>query len=391
MRAKSRTLESPGGGESRSTDLTRPPRRWFRQDGGTIYGLGRVAERGEAVVVGQPSQRLLFELTRPLGGDAELLAGVAEAQRGCAAEAVAKLEYLALALVKNAQRRLDLAGHRLVDRLLLRTGDLACHQVSEGRLRAIADRLVEARDDVGQRPDVCDLLGLQLDRFGQLLDRGLAAQTDREITLGASNLALALTDVRRKPDRTAGVGQTALDRLTDPERCVSRELEALAPVELLGGTDEPHDPLLDEVVERQTLPAVAAGHVDHEPQVRSDHPILRVEIAALDALRELDLLCGCEQRILRGLLEEELQRLQVAGQLLLLGIGGRVMQALDLSALRLAGLHAAAESVLLLSVAVRLYPFLLISGWFIRHESHKALLMVRPVKRAVVTRAPHLC
>src|SRR4051794_12284970 len=67
------------------------------------------------------------------------------------------------------------------------------------------------------------------------------------------------------------------------------------------------------------------------------------------------------------------------------------MQALDLSALRLAGLHAAAESVLLLSVAVRLYPFLLISGWFIRHESHKALLMVRPVKRAVVTRAPHLC
>ena len=169
--------------------------------------------------------------------------------------------------------------------------------------------------------------------------------------------SLALTDVRRKPDRTAGVGQTALDRLTDPERCVSRELESLAPVELLGGTDEPHDPLLDEVVERQTLPAVAAGHVDHEPQVRSDHPILRVEVAALDALGELDLLCGREQRILGGLLEEELQRLEVAGQLFLLRLRGRVVQALDLSALRLATARRPPESVLLLSVAVRLYPF----------------------------------
>src|SRR4051812_23987523 len=320
--------------------------------------LGRVAQRGERIVVRQPSQRLLFELTRPLGADAELLAGVAQAQRGTAAQAVAELDDLALALVKNAQRGLDLAGHRLIDRLLLRAGDLACHQVSEGRLRAVADGLVEARDDVGQRPDVCDLFRLELDCLGQLLDRGLPAQTDREITLGAGDLALALTDVRRKPDRTAGVGQPALDRLTDPERCVSRELEALAPVELLGCTNQAHDPLLDEVVERETLPAVTAGHVDHKPQVRSDHSILRVEIAALDALCELDLLCGCEQRILRGLLEEQLQRLEVACELFLLVIYGRLVQALDLSALRLAGLHTAAESVLLLRIAVRSNPFL---------------------------------
>jgi hypothetical protein len=132
--------------------------------------------------------------------------------------------------------------------------------------------------------------------------------------------------------------------------------------------------------------------VDHKPQVRSDHPILRVEIAALDALGELDLLCSGEQRILGGLLEEELQRLEIAGQLFLLRLRGRVVQALDLSALRLPTTDTASESVLLLSVAVRLYPFpSLISGSFMRHESHKALLMVRPVERAVVTRAPHLC
>jgi hypothetical protein len=132
--------------------------------------------------------------------------------------------------------------------------------------------------------------------------------------------------------------------------------------------------------------------VDHKPQVRSDHSILRVEITALDALGELDLLCGREQRILGGLLEEELQRLEVACELLLLRLGGRVVQTLDLSALRLAGLRLPPESVLLLSVAVRLYPFpSLISGSSMRTHSHKALLMVRPVQRAVVTPAPHLC
>jgi hypothetical protein len=97
--------------------------------------------------------------------------------------------------------------------------------------------------------------------------------------------------------------------------------------------------------------------VDHKPQVRSDHPILRVEVAALDALRELDLLCGREQRILGGLLEEELQRLEVTCELLLLRFRGRLVQALNLAPLGLATARRAPESVLLLSVAVRCYPF----------------------------------
>jgi hypothetical protein len=107
--------------------------------------------------------------------------------------------------------------------------------------------------------------------------------------------------------------------------------------------------------------------VDHKPQVRSDHSILRVQIAALDALGELDLLCGREQRILGSLLEEELQRLEIACELLLLRLRGRVVQALDLAPLGLATARGAPESVLLLSVAVRLYPFpSLISGSFMR-------------------------
>jgi hypothetical protein len=97
--------------------------------------------------------------------------------------------------------------------------------------------------------------------------------------------------------------------------------------------------------------------MDHKPQVRSDHPILRVEVATLNALGELDLLRGREQRVLGGLLEEELQRLQVARKLLLLRGRGRVVQALDLSALGLATARRPPVSVLLLSVALRRYPF----------------------------------
>ena len=44
-----------------------------------------------------------------------------------------------------------------------------------------------------------------------------------------------------------------------------------------------------------------------EAEVRVDHQILRLLVAALDALRELDLLRGGEQLVAAGLVQEELQ------------------------------------------------------------------------------------
>jgi hypothetical protein len=99
--------------------------------------------------------------------------------------------------------------------------------------------------------------------------------------------------------------------------------------------------------------------VDHEAQVGRDHPVLGLEVAALDALGKLDFLGSCEQRILRGLLEEQLQRLEVAGLLVpLVLLDGRLVQALDVAPCGGAALlDAAAESVLLRGVAVRGYSF----------------------------------
>ena len=69
-------------------------------------------------------------------------------------------------------------------------------------------------------------------------------------------------------------------------------------------------PFLDQIEERQPLVAVVLRDRDDQPQVGLDHRLLCVRIAALDALRELDLLCGGQQRVASGVAEEQLQRVR---------------------------------------------------------------------------------
>jgi hypothetical protein len=52
---------------------------------------------------------------------------------------------------------------------------------------------------------------------------------------------------------------------------------------------------------------VAAGLRDHEAQVRVDHPFLGLEVAALDALGQLNLLGRSQQRVQTRLAQEELE------------------------------------------------------------------------------------
>ena len=52
---------------------------------------------------------------------------------------------------------------------------------------------------------------------------------------------------------------------------------------------------------------VAACELDHQPQVGVDQTLLGVEVAALDPLRELDLLLAGEQGVAARLVIEELE------------------------------------------------------------------------------------
>src|SRR5262245_29886993 len=116
----------------------------------------------------------------------------------------------------------------------------------------------------------------------------------------------------------------ALNRLSDPPRRIRRELVAASPVELLDGAVQPERALLNQVEEGNAEAAITLCDRDDEPQVRLDHLPLRDRVAALDALRQRDLLGCSQQLVLADIREEELQAVGRPGDLGRLEIeGGR--------------------------------------------------------------------
>src|SRR4029453_19034947 len=111
-------------------------------------------------------------------------------------------------------------------------------------------------------------------------------------------------------DRACLVGERSRHRLLDPPSGVRRELEAHAMVELLGGAYEADRPLLDQIEERQALVPVLLRDRDDQAEVRLHHLLFRTVVAALDALRELDLLGGGKKVDLADVLQEQLQRVR---------------------------------------------------------------------------------
>ena len=175
---------------------------------------------------------------------------------------------------------------------LLRQRVVSGDEVAEDRVVAVSDRRVEARRGACRRPHLQHLLRGQGGLVGDLLERRLAAELRPEEPVGAVDLLQPLDDVDGHADRARLVGERPGDRLADPPGRIGRELEPSAPVELLDGADQPERALLDEVEEGQALVAVVLRDRDDEAEVRLDHPLLRLHVAALDPLRELDLLRG---------------------------------------------------------------------------------------------------
>jgi hypothetical protein len=73
--------------------------------------------------------------------------------------------------------------------------------------------------------------------------------------------------VNWEPDGAAGVGNAAGDGLADPPCGVRRELEALAPIELLDGVHQPEVALLDEIEQGQTRRLVLLCDRHHQTEV----------------------------------------------------------------------------------------------------------------------------
>ena len=193
---------------------------------------------------------------------------------------------------------------------------------------------------------------LELGLLGQLLAGRLAAKPGLEPGLRARQLHAPLVDVRRDADRRGLVRDRPLAGLADPPGGVGRELEPLAPVELLDGTVQSDHALLDEIQQRQVLPLVALGDRDHQAQVRVDHALLGLGVAPLDTLGERDLLRRGQQRVAAGALHEERERVGRRGRVRVRRGGRNVRRRLD--DLDLPGLELGAQldEILLVEVVL---------------------------------------
>ena len=70
-----------------------------------------------------------------------------------------------------------------------------------------------------------------------------------ELALAVADLSGLAGNVDGQAHGAAGVGQPAADRLAHPQGAVGGELEALAPVELLDGANQPEHALLDQIAQ----------------------------------------------------------------------------------------------------------------------------------------------
>ena len=97
-----------------------------------------------------------------------------------------------------------------------------------------------------------------------------------------------VTGVDREAHGATRVGHATGDGLADPPGGVGRELETLAPVELLHRVDQPQVALLDQIEQWQLRGLILLGDGDHQAQVGRDEGLGGL-LAVVDPATQLPL------------------------------------------------------------------------------------------------------
>ena len=286
---------------ARLGDLAGAPRDAV-QAGRRIVTLRREVRLGQAAQLGQ---RAVLDAAHALDAEAEAARDLLGAALAGAVEAEPQLDHLALQARQVLQRR----GERLVAQaaagVVERVGRaLVLQQLTQLAILVGAHRRVQRDRHAVEPAEILDHLEGQREDLRELLVARRGAGLRLDLALGLLDLLDVGRDIDRQAHQPRLLVDRAAQRLLDPQRRVGRELEALAVVELLGRAHEADGPLLDEVEEGEALALVALGDRDHQPQIGAHHALLGDQVAALDALGQLDLVLPREQGRASDVLEE---------------------------------------------------------------------------------------
>uniref|UniRef100_A0A6J5ZZA6 Unannotated protein n=1 Tax=freshwater metagenome TaxID=449393 RepID=A0A6J5ZZA6_9ZZZZ len=130
------------------------------------------------------------------------------------------------------------------------------------------------------------------------------------MTFHVNDFVQLLDHVDGNSDRSPLVGNRAGHGLTDPPGRVGRELVTATVIELLNSANQPKRALLNQVKEGQAAAEIALGDRNNEPQIRFDHVLFGVHVAALDALCKRHLLHCAQQRHAADRSQVEAQRIE---------------------------------------------------------------------------------
>src|SRR6266536_823953 len=218
--------------------------------GRSVSGCNEVLESRTDLRAPQRGQRVPLDLPGALAREAHDRADLLEGPRGAGVQAEAQDQHLALTVGQRAEHLLQrLAPDGLDSQLVRPDGGGVLQEVLEGGA-VVADRSVQRGDRLCGVEQPVDLVQRHVQLDGQLLDGRLPTEHLVQAGLGAAQAPDLLVHVDRQADGPGtAVGGPTGDRLADPPGRIGRELEALAPVELLDRAQQPQVALLDQVAE----------------------------------------------------------------------------------------------------------------------------------------------
>ena len=286
----------------------RPPVLHLRPLGRGLPPEARFAQRRELAHPAQPAERARLDLAHPLGRDARAggrsRAAASAPPRRCRSAA---RRPGARGRAARRARPQGLGAQRDVHLVLGRGPSAGSRSPNAASSSSPSGRSSDVTARAASR-SACRSSSVRSASAASSASVGGRSSLSASAFSARASLRWLRTRVDREPDRARLGVHPALDRLADPPGRVGREAVALAPVELLDGADQAEDALLDQVEQRELGALVLLRDRDDQAQVRVDHPLLGLEVAALDPLGEVDLLGRREQPVAADLVEEELQR-----------------------------------------------------------------------------------